>query len=161
MALFLNYTRQRDMCTIEGYHYKTSIPIRFADIDAFGHVNNATYLTYFEIARSVYWKEIIRWDWNKVGIIVRRSEIEYLKPILLNDEIYAYVRTSRIGNSSFDVEYILVKKTNGKEEICTTGSTSCVTFDYELNKTVPIPVYQKNKMKEFEAPSVRSPEFQV
>lgn len=149
------------MCTIEGYHYKTSIPIRFADIDAFGHVNNAIYLTYFEIARSVYWKEIIRWDWNQVGIIVRKSEIEYLRPIQLNDEIYAYVRTSRIGNSSFDVEYILVKKVNGKEEICTTGLTSCVAYDYNLNKAVPIPAYQKNKMRDFEAISALSPEFQV
>ncbi|MGB4400889.1 MAG: acyl-CoA thioesterase [Daejeonella sp.] len=149
------------MCTIEGYHYKTSIPIRFADIDAFGHVNNATYLTYFEIARSVYWKEIIKWDWQTVGIIIRKSEIEYLKPITLHDEIYAYVRTSRIGNSSFDVEYILVKKVGGKEEICTMGLTSCVTYDYNLNKSVNIPAYQKNKMREFEALSVLSPEFQV
>ncbi|SKB42673.1 acyl-CoA thioesterase [Daejeonella lutea] len=149
------------MCTIDGYNYKTSIPIRFADIDAFGHVNNATYLTYFEIARSIYWKEIIRWDWKQVGIIVRKSEIEYLKPITLHDEIYAYVRTSRIGNSSFDVEYILVKKVNGKEEICTTGLTSCVTYDYNQSKTVAIPAYQRNKMKEFEAINVLSPEFQA
>lgn len=149
------------MCTIEGYHYKTSIPIRFADIDSFGNVNNATYLTYFEIARSVYWKEIIKWDWKSVGIIIRKSVVEYLKPISLEDEIYAYVRTSRVGNSSFDVEYILVKKTNGKEEICTTGLTSCVAFDYSLNRSTPIPGYQKNKMKEFEALTVLSPEFQV
>lgn len=149
------------MCTIEGYHYKTAIPIRFADIDAFGHVNNAVYLTYFEIARSVYWKEIIKWDWEKMGIIIRRSEIEYLKPIRLDDEIYAYVRTSRIGNSSFDVEYILVKKTNGQEEICTTGATSCVSYDYTLNKSAPIPAYQRDKMQDFEALNVRSPEFQV
>ena len=114
------------MCKIDGYHYKTSIHIRFADIDAFGLVNNAIYLTYFEIARSVYWKEIIKWDWNSIGIIVRRSQIEYLKPIVLSDEIFAYVRTSRIGVSSFDVDYILVKKVKGREEICTTGQTSCV-----------------------------------
>ncbi len=149
------------MCTIDGYHYKTSIPIRFADIDAFGHVNNAIYLTYFEIARSVYWKEIIKWDWNQMGIIVRRSEIEYLKPIRLDDEVYAYVRTSRIGHSSFDVEYILVKKVNGKEEMCTKGLTGCVSYDYMLNKSAPIPAYQKNKMQAFEALSVQSPEFQV
>lgn len=149
------------MHIVEGYHYKTSIPIRFADIDAFGHVNNAIYLTYFEIARSIYWKEIIQWDWSAMGIIVRRSEIEYLKPIVLEDEIYAYVRTSRIGNSSFDVEYILVKKVNGKEEICTTGLTQCVTFDYEIGKSAPIPSYQRIKMENFEALNARSPEFQA
>ncbi len=149
------------MFTIKGYHYKTLIPIRFADIDAFGHVNNAIYLTYFEIARSIYWKEVVKWDWNAIGIIVRRSEIEYIKPIILDDEIYAYVRTSRIGNSSFDIEYILVKKVNGKEEMCTTGLTQCVTYDYQLSKSAPIPEYQKIKMHSFEALNVSSPEFQV
>lgn len=149
------------MFTLEGYHYKTQIPIRFADIDAFGHVNNAIYLTYFEIARSIYWKEVVKWNWNSIGIIVRRSEIEYLKPIVLEDEIYAYVRTSRIGNSSFDIEYILVKKINGIEQICTTGLTQCVTYDYHLKKSAPIPDFQKTKMHSFEALNVQSPEFQV
>jgi len=134
--------------TTEGFKYKTQIPVRFADIDAFGHVNNAIYLTYFEIARSTYWDEVIEWDWNEVGIIIRRSVVDYLKPIILTDEIYTYVKTSRIGTSSFDLDYIIVKMIDGKEEICTTGQTLCVTFDYKTNKPVPIPVFQRNKMEE-------------
>lgn len=129
------------------YHYKTNIPIRFADIDAFGHVNNAIYLTYFEVARSAYWNEIIEWDWSNIGIILRNSHVEYLKPIMLNDEVYAYVRTSRIGGSSFDLEYILIKVINGEEQICTTGSTLCVAYDYNAGKPVPIPEYQRKKME--------------
>jgi len=132
----------------EGFKYKTQIPIRFADIDAFGHVNNAIYLTYFEIARSTYWDEIIEWDWNEVGIIIRQSIVDYLKPIILTDEIYTYVKTSRIGTSSFDLDYIIVKIVDGKEEVCTTGQTLCVTFDYKTNKPVPIPTFQRNKMEE-------------
>jgi acyl-CoA thioester hydrolase len=124
------------------------IPIRFADIDAFGHVNNAIYLTYFEIARSSYWDEIIEWNWDELGIIIRRSLVDYLKPIHLNDEIYAYVKTSRIGNSSFDLDYILVKIIDGREEICTSGQTICVTFDYKSKLSVPIPEKQRNKMIE-------------
>ncbi|MFA6944994.1 MAG: thioesterase family protein [Pedobacter sp.] len=132
---------------MEGFHYETPIPIRFADIDALGHVNNAIYLTYFEIARSAYWEEIIEWDWNSFGIILRRSVVEYLKPIKLEDKINAYVRTSRLGNSSFDLDYILVKSVNGIEEICTTGQTLCISFDYALNKSVPIPDIQRKKME--------------
>ncbi len=139
------------MCTIEGFNYKTSIPIRFADIDAFGHVNNAVYLTYFEIARSIYWREVVCWDWNAAGIIIRRSEVEYIKPIHLNDQIFAYVRTSRIGASSFDLEYVLVKKINGQEEICTQGLTQCVSYDYKTNRPIKIPEFQRSKMETFEA----------
>jgi acyl-CoA thioester hydrolase len=136
------------MSLADGFKYKTLIPIRFADIDAFGHVNNAIYLTYFEIARSTYWDEVIEWDWNEVGIIIRRSVVDYLRPIILTDEIYTYVKTSRIGTSSFDLDYIIVRIVDGKEEVCTTGQTLCVTFDYKTNKPVPIPVFQRHKMEE-------------
>lgn len=137
----------RHMNTADGFQYKTLIPIRFADIDAFGHVNNAIYLTYFEIARSTYWEEVIKWDWEKVGVIIRRSVVDYLKPIILTDEIYTYVKTSRIGRSSFDLDYIIVKMVDGNEEICTTGQTLCVTFDYKTSSSVPIPAYQRLKME--------------
>ena len=61
----------RQEINFKDFKYKTPISIRFADIDAFGHVNNAIYLTYFEMARSAYWNEIIEWDWSSVGIILR------------------------------------------------------------------------------------------
>lgn len=139
------------MILLNEFHYKTSIPVRFADIDAFGHVNNAVYLTYFEIARSSYWNEVVNWDWDSMGIIIGHAEINYLKPISLNDRIFAYVRTSRIGNSSFDLDYALVKLINGVEELCTTGSTVCVTFDYLANTSASIPKAHRLKMQEFEA----------
>ncbi len=132
---------------MKGFHFKIQIPIRFADIDALGHVNNAIYLTYFEIARSAYWAEIIEWDWKLFGIIIRKSVVEYLKPIILSDDIYAYVRTSKIGNSSFELDYILVKNVNGSEEICTTGQTLCVSLDYTDQKPTQIPTIQRFKME--------------
>ena len=139
------------MNNLNDFHYKTTLPIRFADIDSFGHVNNAIYLTYFEIARSSYWTEVVQWDWETMGIIIGRAEVNFIKPINLNDQVLAYVRTSRIGNSSFDLEYVLVKVNNGVEEVCTTGSTVCIAFDYSLNQSSAIPEAQKLKMITFEA----------
>jgi len=46
------------------FKYKTSIETRFADFDMMGHVNNAVYFTYMEIARTKYWKQAIDWDWE-------------------------------------------------------------------------------------------------
>lgn len=134
------------------YKYKTAIPTRFNDFDALGHANNAVYLTYFEMARSSYWREIIQWDWSEMGIIIATAEIQFLKPILLNDEIFAYVRTSHVGNTSFTLEYTLVKLNHqGEEEICTVGSTVCVSFDYTINRKAAIPDVYRSRMLEFEA----------
>jgi acyl-CoA thioester hydrolase len=139
---------------LSNYKYKTPISIRFSDMDAYGHVNNAVYLTYFEIARSNYWRDIIEWNWNQNGIILGRSEINYLKPLTLNDQIVCYVRTTRIGNSSFDVMHVLVKVTPNGEEICTTGKTVCISYDYTANKSVPIPKAQRQKMIEYDEPGL-------
>jgi len=137
---------------LSDYKYKTPISIRFSDMDFYGHANNAVYLTYFEIARSHYWQDIIHWDWNKTGIILGRSEINYLKPVTLNDQIACYVRTTRIGNSSFDVMHVLVKLTDNGEEICTTGKTVCISYDYGTNKSVSIPLKERNSMIEYDEP---------
>jgi len=123
---------------MKGFHYKIQIHLRFSDIDALGHVNNAVNLTYFEIARSAYWTDVIAWDWKQSGIIIRKSVVDYHKPIILGDEVYAYVRTSKIGNSSFELDYILVKS----------GQTICVSIDYQSQKPTKIPQLQRQRMEE-------------
>lgn len=135
---------------IDSFKYKTNIETRFADFDMMGHVNNATYFTFMEIARTKYWKQAIQWDWKKTGVVIAQASLEYITPVFLEDKISMYVRTSRIGKSSFDLEYLLIKMENGKEIICSKGKTVCVAFDYEAKISTPIPEEEKNKMMIFE-----------
>ncbi|RFZ84617.1 acyl-CoA thioesterase [Mucilaginibacter terrenus] len=137
---------------LSDYKYKTPIHIRFSDIDSVGHVNNAIYLTYFEVARISYFRNVAGWDTKTTGIIVGRSEINYLKPVTIEDKIMCYVRVVRIGNSSFDVMHVLVKVTDDGEEICTTCKTVCISYDYSANKSVPIPKDGRSKMIAYDEP---------
>jgi acyl-CoA thioester hydrolase len=133
------------------YKYKTNLEVRFCDIDLYGHVNNAIYLTYFEQARTKYWKEIISWDWDKTGIILAKAEVNYIKPITLNDTLTAYVKTSKIGNSSWEIDYALFTVTkNGEEVLNTGGKTIQVTFDYKIDKSIPIPALERQAMLDFD-----------
>ncbi|MFI5453284.1 acyl-CoA thioesterase [Pedobacter sp. UC225_61] len=135
---------------IDSFKYKTTIEMRFADLDMLGHVNNAVYFTYMEIGRTKYWNHAINWDWHKTGVIIGQASIDYLAPLFLGDKITMYVRTSRIGTTSFDLEYLIVKDVNGKEVTCSKGKTVCVAFDYSSKKPVQIPERERNKMMEFE-----------
>lgn len=136
--------------SIENFKYKTAIEIRFADLDMMGHVNNAIYFTYMEMSRAKYWAQAIGWDWTKTGVVVAKASINYLKPIYLGDSISMYIRTSRIGASSFDLEYLLVKKQFGKEVLCSIGSTVCVAYNYESKSPIAIPQKERNKIIAFE-----------
>jgi acyl-CoA thioester hydrolase len=135
---------------IDSYKYKTVIETRFADFDMMGHVNNSVYFTYMEIARVKYWKHAINWDWNKTGVVIGQAALKYIVPIFPEDQIHMYVRTSRIGRSSFDLEYLLVKKKDGKEIVCSKGMTACVAYNNQSKQATPIPERERNKMILFE-----------
>ncbi|MDQ7948598.1 MAG: thioesterase family protein [Pedobacter sp.] len=135
---------------LDSFKYKTRIEMRFADLDMMGHVNNAVYFTYMEIGRTKYWKHAIDWNWKENGVIIRQASIDYLLPLFIEDKVSMYVRTSRIGNTSFDLEYLIVKDVNGKEVTCSHGKTVCVVYDYDSKIPVAIPDKERQKMIAFE-----------
>jgi acyl-CoA thioester hydrolase len=135
---------------LDRYKYKTSIETRFADFDMMGHVNNAVYFAYMEVGRLKYWRQAIQWDWKKTGVVIGKASIKYILPIYLEDKIHMYIRTSRVGNSSFDLQYVIVKLQSGKELICSEGMTTCIAFDHSLKKATPIPALERSKMMAFE-----------
>jgi acyl-CoA thioester hydrolase len=134
----------------DNFKYKTSVETRFADFDMMGHVNNATYFTYMEVAREKYWKQAVHCNWTKSGVVVARASMDYIVPVLPEDRISVYVRTSRIGNTSFDLEYLFVKMKGNEEVVCSKGKTVCVAFNYQQRTAVPIPENERNKMILFE-----------
>lgn len=112
------------------------ISVRFRDCDMLGHVNNAVYLNYFEQARIHYFAQLIgkEWDYVNQGLILVRNEITYLKPIFLNDKPIIYVNLVEIGTKSFTFGY----KVMVDNELCTTGLSKLVCFDFKINQTVPV-----------------------
>lgn len=127
--------------------HTTSIAIRFADIDKFGHVNNAIYLTYFESARIAYLADVLGTvDWINKGVILARAEINFIQPVLLNDKIFVETSCSRIGNKSFDLSYKLNKLSDGIRTEMANGLTVMVGFDYVRQQTIVIPEEWKQKM---------------
>jgi len=115
-----------------------------------GHVNNSVYFTYLEIARTKYWEEIVKWDWKQTGIVIAHAELDYIQPILMNDKIAIHVKTSRIGETSFDLDYQIVKIKGNEEVICSKGKTVCIAIDYATKRPTAIPIAEKQKMVGFE-----------
>ncbi len=137
---------------MEGFKFKTRIQLRFKDTDQMGHVNNANHLSYFELARMAYFKEVIqeKIDWTREGIILARIEVDYKSPVLLEDELWVYTRMSRIGNSSFDMEYKVVRINGELTLLAAEGKSVQVCFNYEKNCTLPVPAAWREKVKGFE-----------
>lgn len=118
------------------------LQIRFSDVDMAGHVHNAVYLQYFESARIQYLSASIPvdWSWKKVGIVLARNEVDYLRPIFLQDRIEAEVTLCKVGDKSFDLEYAIIRHSKGEEEVCARGKSVQVCFNFEQMKTVSVPL---------------------
>ena len=113
------------------YEFKT----RWKDIDSFGHVNNAVFLTYIEDARIMYFK---RWKVTekKRSLIVASIKIDYLRQIEHPSDLIVGQKISRIGNSSFDIQSAIFLNNDPKP--AANSVVSCVCFDYQQNKSVPV-----------------------
>ncbi len=129
--------------------HKTPIQIRFKDVDALGHVNNANHLTYFELARINYFRDVVGedLDWNKEGIIIARATVDYQAPIYQYDKIFVHTFFLKKGTTSFELGYELVREEkDGSETLLATGTTVIVCYSYEFKKPVPIPTTWLEKM---------------
>ncbi|MDF1612754.1 acyl-CoA thioesterase [Stygiobacter electus] len=136
----------------EQFKHKINIKVRFSDLDAMRHVNNATYLTYLEEARIEYFNKIFdrcRSDLN-FQAVVGKIEISYLYPIELGDDVEVYTRVSKLGNKSADVEHLIAVKKGNKIINSAESITKLVFYDYKNKTTKLIPEEVKQIIKKFE-----------
>ncbi|MCZ4409683.1 thioesterase family protein [Cryomorphaceae bacterium 1068] len=122
-------------------HKTFPLHIRFNDLDAFGHVNNAVYITYFEEGRSRWFQDQIgkNWDWATSGYLLATNEVEYKLPLLFTDEAFIELWISQIGTKSFEVSYRIYKKVKDENILCTTGKSKGVCFNNRTQKSIEIP----------------------
>lgn len=120
------------------------LQVRFSDCDMMQHVNNAVYLNYFEEARIHYFRQMLGtdWDWKKAGVLLRKNELEYLKPVYLHEPVEIFVYLKHIGEKSFTLSYE-VKVLN---EVKTTGSSVLVCYDSVNKCSIPIPKRMKDAL---------------
>ena len=116
----------------------TKAHVRWDDLDGFGHVNNATYLTYIQEARvdfTVYSRQRANLQPVLIEMVVAHADIDYINPIYdAGIEIDIAVWVSKIGTSSFVLQYELSK--NG--EIYAKAKTVQVTVSMETKTSRPV-----------------------
>jgi len=124
------------------------VEVRFRDCDPMGHVNNAVYLTYLELARFAYWKaaEIERLA-GEVSYIIARVEIDFRSPAVTGDVLDVGIRVTGFGRTSFSMAYEI--RDEGGRLVATAKSVQ-VAYDYAAGKTVPLPDAIRERIGEFE-----------
>ena len=117
------------------FHHE--VTVRFADTDMMGHANNASYLVFLEDARIAFFRSLMTDSGEQFfgrGLIVARSEIDYVRPVFFGDPIDAEVSILGVGRSSFRVGYVLRQR----DQEVARAVTVQVAYDYKTNSSRPL-----------------------
>jgi acyl-CoA thioester hydrolase len=125
---------------------RVPVQIRWRDLDALAHVNNAVFITYFEYARLAYIRELLGPDAAidrqtmlpvDFQFILAEVTCHYRSPVTLEDRPVVDVWVSQIGRKSFVFDYRMTDERTGR--LLADGCTTQVWYDYQTGTSQRIP----------------------
>jgi len=122
---------------------------RFRDTDAMGHINNAVYVTYLEVARQEYWKRLSDvQDYRRVPLILANVAIDFRSEALVNELLEIATRCEWIGTRSFAFAYEIREKASRR--LVVEATTVQVCYDYDARRSVTMPAELRRQIEGFE-----------
>ncbi|HKJ05670.1 MAG TPA: thioesterase family protein [Geopsychrobacteraceae bacterium] len=117
--------------------FSTEVQVRFADMDAYGHLNHATFFTYLETARTIAFRGIFL-DLMSKGqlLLVVNAECSYKAPIGPTDRAIVTMQLEKSKRSSFTLGY---RVHDGEERTFAEAKTVMICFDENRGKPVAVP----------------------
>ena len=121
------------------YRSFLAIPTRWMDNDAYGHVNNVTYYSYFDTAVNEHLIRVGGLDIDgatTIGLVVETS-CRFHKPLTFPDVVEAGLRVAKLGNSSVTYEIGLFRE--GDDEPAASGHFVHVWVDRASRRPTAVP----------------------
>ena len=119
--------------------HETKLRVRYAEIDAQGHVNNAVYLSYFEVGR-VEWLRAAGLSYRELeaqgyGIVVVEVLAHYRRAAFFDDELTLRTELADLSRASIRFEY----EVSRDGELLVTGHTRHACVDLATGKPIRVP----------------------
>ena len=112
--------------------HRLDIQVRFADSDAIGHVNNACFATYTELARLNFLREI---GHRPDSLILAHLSIDFRRQVQLEDRVQVESWVDSIGTSSFSLR----QDVHANDGVAAEVRAVMVGFDYQAQRSEPLP----------------------
>lgn len=133
---------------LDDYNVTIPIDVRWGDMDAYGHVNNACYFTYCESAR-IAWLEAVDADGARAaenhGPAVVHAECNFWRQVHHPASLLVGVKTTKLGGRSWTLGYEIIDTKT--EEKVADGSSVVVWVDYGAGKSLPIPDVLRERIR--------------
>jgi acyl-CoA thioester hydrolase len=127
---------------LEEFPVVAEVAVRWADMDALGHVNHTRYLRYFEIARLEY---LLRLgldppgaSWGEFGVIIASLDCRFLAPITFPDTLSVGARILSLAEDRCTMEHVAVSQKLDRP--AAQGTAVIVAYDYAAGRRRPLPL---------------------
>ncbi|MGB3541687.1 acyl-CoA thioesterase [Rubrivirga sp.] len=124
--------------------YTTTVPLRWSDLDAVGHVNNAVYLTLCEQCRIEAFESLGAADWSESGPVIVAVSIQYLRPITVAGDAEVSVTFGAPGRTSIPTTHDV----RFEGETCATAEITIVWVDHATGRPTPVPELVRERLAE-------------
>ncbi|MDZ7778990.1 MAG: thioesterase family protein [Gemmatimonadota bacterium] len=131
---------------LDAYPIVVDVPIRWGDMDAFGHVNNTVFFRLFEVARIAFFDAVDFRGHAGVGPILASTSCRFRRPLGYPDTVRVGVRAADIQEDRFTHEYLIVSRT--QDAVAATGEGVIVAYDYGRAEKAPLPPDLRARIRE-------------
>jgi acyl-CoA thioester hydrolase len=143
---------------------RREIEVRVADTDAMGHVNNAMYLTYLEMARVGYYEaatgELLPLGVHgaEEGLILADIRVAFRAPAFYGETLVVESRVPRLGRTSFPMEHRITAPESrlAPARLVAVAESVLVTYDYAASRPIPMPTWLIEGIERLEGASLRT-----
>lgn len=131
---------------LKDYRVIIDFPVVWGEMDVFKHVNNVHYIRYFESSRIKYFEALNYFPLidQGTGIILGSISCKYKAPVKYPDHLYVGAKIYRISHDRFWMKYAIVSSES--KIITTEGDSVIVSYDYNINKKIPLPEIIKDRI---------------
>lgn len=119
---------------------RMSIPVRWGDMDAAGHVNNTVYFRLAEEIRMTWFRDLglANRIGQAQGPVIVNAAMTFLRQLHHPETVLVTMTAGDPGRSSFQTDYELTSA-DDPALIYAQGSARCVWIDYAQAKSAPMP----------------------
>ena len=115
-----------------------ALPVRWRDLDAFNHVNNANFLTYLEEARLQWFDRLPGWMDEARAPLLAQAHIDYRRPIPWPATVLVELSAQRVGTSSITIAHRILDAAD-PSVLYADGHSVLVWVERESGRPTPLP----------------------
>lgn len=114
---------------------RTSIQTRYSDTDAMGHISSGSYITYMEVGRLEFFKQLLQLTGHDLISVQANITIDYIREARFGEDIEVISWCSKVGSKSLTI----LQDIYADGQLAAKGSATNVAFNSDTRKSEPLP----------------------